>query len=147
MFYSELRHVLSLWQGRTPTANSGLRHPEDCRHEGLDGGSLGYDHILLHVSHRQLAHRRADRDLGFHHRCEHARTLFICRSNTDLMQDLKKTVGFLSNTFRCRMHSAYIVRTPASVGFLWSIVKKFMEEETIRKISLYDTDKRAEPLF
>lgn len=56
-------------------------------------------------------------------------------------------MSFLSNTFRCRMHSAYIVRTPSSVGFLWAIVKKFMEEETIRKISLYATDNRAEPLF
>lgn len=64
-----------------------------------------------------------------------------------VIQDLKKVVGFLSHTFRCRMHSAYIVRTPASVGFLWSIVKRFMEEDTIKKISLYDTDKRAEPLF
>ena len=45
------------------------------------------------------------------------------------------------------MNSAYIVRTPASVGFLWAIVKRFMDEETIRKISLYDTNNRAEPLF
>jgi hypothetical protein len=45
------------------------------------------------------------------------------------------------------MHSAYIVRTPASVGFLWSMVKRFMDDETIRKISLYDSNNRPEPLF
>lgn len=45
------------------------------------------------------------------------------------------------------MHSAYIVRTPGSVGFLWSIVKRFLEEDTIKKISLYAGDERPGPLF
>jgi hypothetical protein len=45
------------------------------------------------------------------------------------------------------MHSAYIIRTPSSIGFMWGIAKRFMDEVTISKISLYDTDKRADKLF
>ena len=36
------------------------------------------------------------------------------------------------------MKCSYLVRCPGSMYLFWSGVKKFLEEETVKKISMYD---------
>lgn len=52
-----------------------------------------------------------------------------------LIGPLQSSISFLSNTYRSRMKIAYLVKCPTSISFLWSIAKKFMHEETIKKIN------------
>lgn len=59
---------------------------------------------------------------------------------------MKKSFSFLSDTYRSRMFVCYVVRIPASISFLWGIVKKFLEEETVRKINFFD-EQTIEPLL
>jgi hypothetical protein len=51
---------------------------------------------------------------------------------------MKKSFTFLSDTYRSRMFVCYVVRIPTSISFIWAIVKKFLEEETVRKINFFD---------
>lgn len=59
------------------------------------------------------------------------------RNLGSLISPLKSSIGFLSSTFRNRMRIAYVVRVPGSVSFLWSIVKRFLEEDTAQKINFF----------
>ena len=52
-----------------------------------------------------------------------------------MLSPLKTSFGFLMNTFRCRMRSAYIVRPSSSISWLWGMVKNFLHEETAKKIN------------
>ena len=63
-----------------------------------------------------------------------------------LASTMKKSFNFLSSTFRSRMFVCYVVRCPPSLSFLWGIIKKFLEEETIKKINFFDEPK-IDPLF
>ena len=53
------------------------------------------------------------------------------------MQTMKEAVTFLSNSFRCRMKSTYMINCSGTIKFAWGTVKGFMDEETSKKISLY----------
>jgi|JI6StandDraft_1071083.scaffolds.fasta_scaffold270999_1 hypothetical protein len=63
-----------------------------------------------------------------------------------LVGSMKKSFTFLSDTYRSRMFVCYVVRIPSSISFLWGIVKRFLEEETVRKINFFD-ESVVEPLF
>ncbi len=63
-----------------------------------------------------------------------------------LVGSMKKSFSFLSDTFRSRMFVYYVVRIPSSISFLWGIIKKFLEEETVRKINFFD-EQSIEPLL
>ena len=55
-----------------------------------------------------------------------------------LVGSMKKSFTFLSETYRSRMFVCYVARVPTSISFLWGIVKKFLQEETVRKINFFD---------
>lgn len=59
---------------------------------------------------------------------------------------LKTSFGFLSNTFRCRMRYCYVVRPSGPVSFLWGITKKFLHEDTVKKINFVDNERIEELL-
>lgn len=63
-----------------------------------------------------------------------------------LASTLKRSFSFLSDTYRSRMFVCYVVRIPGSISFLWGIIKKLLEEETVRKINFFD-DQTIEPLL
>lgn len=63
-----------------------------------------------------------------------------------LVSSMKKSFSFLSDTYRSRMFVCYVVRIPTSVSFIWGIVKRFIEEETVKKINFFD-DQTIEPLL
>jgi len=50
---------------------------------------------------------------------------------------LKTIMVYLSSNYRSRMFVTYIANTPSSIYIPWSIVKSFLEEITIKKISFY----------
>ena len=54
---------------------------------------------------------------------------------------LQKVLAAMSNRFRCRMHSCHLVRCPGAFSFLWGLVKKFLDEVTIEKISFTSKNK------
>ena len=55
-----------------------------------------------------------------------------------LIGTLKKSFTFLSDTYRSRMFVCYVCRIPGSLSILWGIVKRFLEEETVKKINFFD---------
>jgi hypothetical protein len=55
-------------------------------------------------------------------------------------------MGYLSNNYRSRMYRCYVVRCPKTITFSWAVIKGFLEEVTVRKISFYSTQV-PEPLF
>ena len=52
------------------------------------------------------------------------------------ISEVKSIVKTLQDNFRCRMIVNYVVNAPSSLYFLWGIVKKFIEEHTIKKIRI-----------
>ncbi|OMJ72001.1 hypothetical protein SteCoe_29678 [Stentor coeruleus] len=52
------------------------------------------------------------------------------------ISSLKNIIKVLQDNFRCRMIVNYIVNAPSSLYFFWSIIKKFIEEHTIKKIRI-----------
>lgn len=52
------------------------------------------------------------------------------------ISDMKVIIKTLQDNFRCRMIVNYVVRAPTSLYFLWGLVKKFIEEHTIKKIRI-----------
>jgi hypothetical protein len=50
------------------------------------------------------------------------------------MGPMKASIGFLQSTYRCRMFVSYIIRPSGTCSFLWGIAKKFLQEDTIKKI-------------
>lgn len=55
-----------------------------------------------------------------------------------LASSMKRSMTFLSDTYRSRMFVCYVVRIPSSISFVWAIAKKFLQEETVRKINFFD---------
>lgn len=55
------------------------------------------------------------------------------------INNLKTIMGYLSNNYRSRLYKCYIVNTPGTISIPWNIVKGFLEQNTIDKISFYDT--------
>lgn len=55
-------------------------------------------------------------------------------------------MGYLSSNYRSRMFATYVVNTPSSIYIPFSIIKGFLEENTIKKISFYNNGHPA-PLF
>ena len=52
----------------------------------------------------------------------------------------------MQNNFRCRMFVMYIVNAPKSINLMWSMIKGFLEEKTVKKIKIL-TQKIPEELF
>ena len=52
------------------------------------------------------------------------------------ISEIKSIVKTLQDNFRCRMIVNYLVNAPTSLYFLWGVVKKFIEEHTIKKIRI-----------
>ncbi|CAD8175987.1 unnamed protein product [Paramecium pentaurelia] len=50
-------------------------------------------------------------------------------------QQLQRVLDYLQNNYRSRMHKCYVVNCPGTITFSWNIVKGFLEEITVRKIS------------
>ena len=67
-------------------------------------------------------------------------------SMISMVSTMKKSFTFLSDTYRSRLFVNYIVRVPTSMSFLWGITKRFLEEETVKKINFFD-EQIPEPLF
>lgn len=63
-----------------------------------------------------------------------------------LVDNMKKAFTFLSDMYRSRLFACYNVRITTSISIIWGIVKRFLEQETIDKINLFDENK-PEPLF
>lgn len=53
-------------------------------------------------------------------------------------QTMKESIKFLSNSFRQRLKSTYMVNCPGLISFAWKAAKAFLDEQTIKKVSLYD---------
>jgi hypothetical protein len=63
-----------------------------------------------------------------------------------LISTMKRSFSFLSETYRERMFVCYVIRIPNSISILWNIFKNFLEEETMRKINLFE-DQTLDPLL
>lgn len=63
-----------------------------------------------------------------------------------LINSMKKSFTFLADTYRSRMCVCYVVRIPASISFIWTVVKRFLDEDTVIKINFFD-DQKVEPLL
>ncbi|CAD8181876.1 unnamed protein product [Paramecium pentaurelia] len=50
-------------------------------------------------------------------------------------QQLQRVLDYLQNNYRSRMHKCYVINCPSTITFSWNIVKGFLEEITVRKIS------------
>lgn len=61
-------------------------------------------------------------------------------------QSLQRVMGYLSNNYRSRMYKCYVVRCPKTITMSWGMIKGFLEEVTVRKISFYNTQ-IPEPIF
>ncbi|CAD8171401.1 unnamed protein product [Paramecium octaurelia] len=48
---------------------------------------------------------------------------------------LQRVLDYLQNNYRSRMHKCYVINCPSTITFSWNIVKGFLEEITVRKIS------------
>ncbi|KAL4441557.1 hypothetical protein ABPG74_021489 [Tetrahymena malaccensis] len=59
---------------------------------------------------------------------------------------LKQIMGYLSSNYRSRMFATYVVNTPSSIFIPYKIIKGFLEEATIKKISFYSNG-NPKPLF
>jgi hypothetical protein len=63
-----------------------------------------------------------------------------------LISSMKRSFTFLSDTYRMRMLVCYVVRIPTSISLIWTLVKQFLDEDTVRKINFFD-DQTVEPLL
>jgi hypothetical protein len=52
------------------------------------------------------------------------------------LQELKGVIKTLQDNFRCRMIVNYVVNSPRSLKFIWTVVKGFVEEHTVNKIRI-----------
>jgi hypothetical protein len=55
---------------------------------------------------------------------------------TSLAGLIKRLVGILSNNYRCRLVSMYLVNAPTSVFWGWKMISGLLDERTARKISI-----------
>jgi len=60
------------------------------------------------------------------------------------ISSIKQVFGYLQNNYRARMHKSYIVNAPFMVQATWTMVKPFLEETTIEKISLSSGNSSAD---
>ena len=49
---------------------------------------------------------------------------------------LVDTITFLSANFRARVHHSYLINAPASVKWVWGMVKGALNEDQLRKLTL-----------
>lgn len=55
-----------------------------------------------------------------------------------MVDSMKKAFSFLTDTYRSRLFAAYNVRITTSISIIWGIVKRFLPQDTIEKINLFD---------
>jgi hypothetical protein len=57
-------------------------------------------------------------------------------SITSIPEELKKILALLQNNYRCRLYVMYIINIGGWVSFGWTVIKKFLDASTERKIQL-----------
>jgi hypothetical protein len=57
-------------------------------------------------------------------------------SVTSIPEELKKILGILQNNYRCRLYVMYIINIGGWISFGWTIIKKFLDASTEKKIQL-----------
>lgn len=55
-----------------------------------------------------------------------------------MIDAMREAFTFLADTYRSRLFACYNVRITTSISIIWGIVKKFLEDDTIEKINLFD---------
>lgn len=50
--------------------------------------------------------------------------------------DLKRLIKVLQDNFRCRMIVNFVLNSPGTIFWVWNLVKRFIEEHTIKKIRI-----------
>ena len=48
---------------------------------------------------------------------------------------LQQVMGYLSSNYRSRLFKCYVVNCPSTIMISWSIVKAFLEDVTVQKVS------------
>ncbi|KAM3138173.1 hypothetical protein pb186bvf_009636 [Paramecium bursaria] len=61
-------------------------------------------------------------------------------------QQLQKLMTYLSNNYRQRMYRCYVVNCNKTLTLSWSMIKGFLDETTVKKISFYN-NQTPQPLF
>jgi len=55
-----------------------------------------------------------------------------------MVDSMNKAFSFLADTYRSRLFAAYNVRITTSISIIWGIVRRFLQQDTIDKINLFD---------
>lgn len=55
-----------------------------------------------------------------------------------MVDAMREAFTFLADTYRSRLFACYNVRITTAISIIWGIVKKFLEDDTIEKINLFD---------
>jgi len=63
--------------------------------------------------------------------------------NVSPTQQLRKLIEILQQNYRCRLAHNYVLNAPTSVTVVWAIIKKFIDRDTVERISI--TGKRSDP--
>lgn len=58
-------------------------------------------------------------------------------------QQLRKLIEILQQNYRCRLAHNFVLNAPTSVTVVWAIIKKFIDRDTVERISI--TGKRSDP--
>ena len=53
-----------------------------------------------------------------------------------LTQHIRKLIDVLQSNYRCRLAHNYVINAPTSVSMIWAVVKKFMDKDTVERISI-----------
>lgn len=59
------------------------------------------------------------------------------------ISQLRKVIEVLQNNYKCRLGRNFVVNAPTSVNVVWTIVKKFLDKDTVEKMSI--TGKSFDP--
>lgn len=60
------------------------------------------------------------------------------QSMMSLMGNIKSSFIFLADTYRNRLYKCFNCRINLPLRMIWSVVQKFLDEETVNKIFLYE---------
>lgn len=57
-----------------------------------------------------------------------------------VMTSIRRIFSYLQENYKCRLHSMFVLNTPTAVYIPWQIVKKFLDEVTVKKIQFLKGD-------
>lgn len=63
--------------------------------------------------------------------------------NVSTKQQLRKLIEILQQNYRCRLAHNFVINAPTSVTIVWAIIKKFIDRDTVERISI--TGKHSDP--